>query len=705
MPVVLIADDDATTRFIFKETLAHEGFSVLEASDGKEALELCETCCPDLVLLDVEMPELDGYRACEKIRSNDTHRQMPVVMVTSHNDRRSIDRAYESGATDFIAKPISWPLLAHRLRYVLRGAANLKALSATLDENRALMAALPDHIFVLDAEGIVLEHLRGDSAPDCGPDEGIAGQPLAKMLPVEQARQVDQLIDAVLNGRQEIAVEFEADVLHADDNWRECRLVYHGDEKLLAIIRNVSERKQAEARVHQLAFYDTLTGLPNRPLFRDRTSMALAGDMSQVAVFSIDLDRFKRINDTLGAAVGDATLVEVSERLARTVDAFVDGSAKGKILDHCLACFGGNVFALMVAGDLSGTDVPAICDRLGQAIARPMQLLGHEFVVTASVGAACSPLHGRTVETLLERAEAARAEAKGEGNNSYKIYRASMSSDSLDCLDLENELRRALENDGLVIAYQPKHRTDSGAVVGAEALLRWDHPTRGQISPQVFVPIAEEAGLIGELGEWVTNRVCQQIAAWQYTGLRTVPVAVNISGQEFVGGNPLETVTRAVRRAGIEPGLIELEITETVLMSDIRSVVTTLHELREAGFSLAVDDFGTGYSSLRYLQRFPVDTLKIDSSFVRDVATNADSRAICTAIIALAQSLRLSVVGEGVESEWQRRFLEREGCDVLQGFLVGRPMPAAEFEKRLVEPHGGTRAHNVMELPALNRNG
>jgi len=258
-----------------------------------------------------------------------------------------------------------------------------------------------------------------------------------------------------------------------------------------------------------------------------------------------------------------------------------------------------------------------------------------------------------------------------------------MSADSLECLDLENELRRALENDSLGVAYQPKCRTDTGTLVGAEALLRWEHPTRGDISPKVFIPIAEEAGLISQLGEWVTNRVCQQIAAWHYTGVSTVPISINVSGAEFVGGNPLDTVMHAVRRAGIAPGLIELEITETVLMSDIRSVVSTLHELREAGFSLAVDDFGTGYSSLRYLQRFPVDTLKIDSSFVRDVETNGDSRAICTAIVALARSLRLGVVGEGVETEWQRRFLEREGCDVLQGFLVSRPIPAADFEKRL----------------------
>ncbi len=694
-PVVLVADDDATTRYIFKETLAHEGFSVLEASNGREALDLCEACCPDLVLLDVEMPELDGYGACREIRESDAYRQMPVVMVTSHDDRQSIDLAYESGATDFIAKPISWPLLAHRLRYVLRGAENLKALGETIDENRALMAALPDHIFVLDGEGVVLEHLRGDAAPDCGPDGSWVGKKLATMFPEEEERQIPRLIDGVLEGRQEIAMEFEAAGLPRASNWRECRFIYHGREKILAIVRNISERKQAEARVHQLAFYDSLTSLPNRPMFRDRTGGALTGDAKRVAVFSIDLDRFKRINDTLGSAVGDATLVEVSQRLSAATDAIVGAT---DIQSHCLACFGGNVFALMLAGDLLETEPAAVCKRLGKAIAEPMRLLGHEFVVTASIGAACAPLHGRSVEGLLEHAEAARAEAKSESNNSYRVYRESMSADSLDCLDLENELRRALDDDGLVIAYQPKYRSNSDALVGAEALVRWEHPTRGEISPQVFIPIAEEAGLIGQLGEWVTNRVCQQIAAWQYTGLNTVPVAINVSGQEFVGGNPLDTVTRAVRRAGIEPGMIELEITETVLMSDIRSVVASLHELREAGFSLAVDDFGTGYSSLRYLQRFPVDTLKIDSSFVRDVETNADSRAICAAIIALARSLRLNVVGEGVETDWQRRFLEREGCDVLQGFLVDRPLRAADFEARLAGRAGQRTSGKVTEL-------
>ena len=253
----------------------------------------------------------------------------------------------------------------------------------------------------------------------------------------------------------------------------------------------------------------------------------------------------------------------------------------------------------------------------------------------------------------------------------------------IDRLDLENELRRAIERDALTVAYQPKYHSRTGRLARAEALLRWEHPSRGVIPPQTFVRIAEETGLIELLGEWVAERVCQQIAGWRYLGLDPGRIAINVSGQEFVRVDPLETILGAVRRAGIEPDSIELEITETVIMSDIRSVLRTLFAIREAGFSLAVDDFGTGYSSLSYLQRFPVDSLKIDAAFVRDAETNADCRAICTAIIALARSLRLSVVGEGVETEWQRRFLEREGCDELQGFLLGVPLPAADFAEHL----------------------
>lgn len=680
--MIVVADDDAATRYIIEQTLTHAGFSVIEAADGNEALKRCRENEVDLLLLDVEMPQLDGYDTCRSLRKSAENPQLPVVMVTSHDDRESIDRAYQVGATDFISKPISWPLLAYRLRYILRNARNLETLGDALDENRALMAALPDNIFVVDDCGIVIEHIRGDAAPGRVDSQALAGQPIAALFPNRQRNRARECIASVLASGEEVAIEFSLDGdSESASAWSECRFVYHDAVRVLAILRDTTERKRAEQRIHKLAYYDSLTGLPNRALFKERTAAMLDAKTMNIAVFAIDLDRFNRINDTLGSDVGDAALVETSRRLTATVGELKNQSAAttAEFLS-CLACFGGNTFGLMLAGDLDSVDLAAIADRLGRGIAEPMTVSGHEFVVTASIGVARSPMHGLSVESLLKNAEAARSEAKNRGNNAQQIYRSSMNANIGDCLNLENDLRRAIEANELEVVYQPKFATGSGELVGTEALLRWRHSERGLISPAVFVSIAEDAGLISALSEWTINRICQQIAAWQYTGIDSVPVAVNLSGQEFVRGDPVRCIQNAVQRAGIEPADLELEITETVLMSDIRSVVSSLHRLREAGYSLAVDDFGTGFSSLRYLQRFPIDVLKIDGSFVRDVETNADSRAICTTIIALARSLNLSVVGEGVENLWQQSFLEREGCDVLQGFFLSQPLAACTFE-------------------------
>ncbi len=696
-PRVVVADDDEATRYIIAETLGHDGFDVVQAATGADAIEQCHTRSPDLVLLDVEMPELDGYSACEMIRAAPAGRHLPVVMVTSHDDQESIDRAYEAGATDFISKPISWPLLGHRLRYILRNASNLQTLVDTLDENRALLTALPDNIFVVAGDGRIVEHLRGAAAPAPASSSSLPAAGIAELFPQSQRRAVDAAIRDTLTSRRANALEFQPDA-DGSTGWSECRFVRHGRDRVLVILRDISERKRDEERIHRLAFYDALTGLPNRALFHERTSEALSGNARSVAVFAIDLDRFKRINDTLGTDVGDATLVEVSHRLQDMLLSIERQQRAGdQPVAHCLARLGGNVFVLMVAGDLNPTSAAKVARQLSGRIARPMNIAGHEFVITATVGVALSPMHGATAEHLLRNAEIARGEARAIGSNTAKVYRSSMDEGQSGGLNLENELRQALNNDRLEVHYQPKVDAQSGELLGAEALLRWPDERRGLIPPAEFIPLAEEAGLIVELGNWVVQAVCAQISAWQRRGLRHGRIAVNLSGQEFVLGDPLATLTRAVQRAGITAGDLELEITESVLMSDIRSVLLTLYRLREAGFSLAVDDFGTGYSSLSYLQQFPVDVLKIDAQFVRHIGDDADSRAICTSIIALAHSLRLKVVGEGVENDAQRDFLRDAGCDTLQGFLMGRPMTAIDYTA-LLERLATTRSASAATL-------
>ena len=684
---VLIADDDSATRYIISSTLTHEGFHVMEARNGQEAIETFRAFPVDVILMDVEMPGTDGYEACTVIRSDKLGQDVPIIMVTGNDDSDSVDRAYRLGATDFISKPINWSLIGHRLRYILRGVRNQKALQVSEAENRALLAAIPDRILVADTDGTILTYLSGDGSRLNR--EELVGKPLAAVFPPDYADTIQRCLATVTTTGENSTIEFPVPGSVNGARWQESRFIAHGNRKVLIINRDISERKFAENKIHSLAYYDALTRLPNRPLFKDECEAVLDAAKSNsrsMSVFNIDLDRFKRINDTLGASTGDAVLVEMADRLTAFAAMLSDGESAGTSVEEIrLACLGGDEFALSLSLPTAADqpDYLELAGKLRNQLAAPISLQGHEFMITASIGVACFPEHGLTVETLLKNAESARDESKRLGSNTQRLYQHSMRAGLTECLSLETEMRRAIENDEFCIYYQPKYSPETLRPAGAEAVLRWFHPTRGEIPPLAFIPIAEESGLIAELGQWVANTVCEQISTWQYFGISPGPVAVNVSGLEFGLGDPVATLCSAIQKAGIPASSLEVEITESVLVSDIRSVMIHLNSLRDAGFSLAVDDFGTGYSSLRYLQRFPVDVLKIDSSFVHDVERNRDSRAICTAIVAMARSLGLQVVGEGVETKWQLEFLRRQHCDLVQGFLLSEPLSPDRFAEVL----------------------
>jgi len=703
-PVVMIVDDDPATLHLLAHTLAHDGFSIVEAHNGQEAVDLYSESQPDVILMDVEMPGMDGYQACATIRHSDESAGVPIIMVTGHDDTESINRAYTVGATDFVSKPINWSLIGHRLRYILRGARNLQELRVSEAENRALVAAFPDSIFLVDADGVILKHLSGERPSGNRGGGSLSGRDLARLLPGEMGGDIIDSINSVLASGAVTTIEYPVKTPADHECWYESRFVHHGDNKVLVMLRDISERKHAENKIHTLAFYDSLTGLPNRSLFKDRIRTNLSAAKSQgsaLAVFNIDLNRFKRINDTLGSSTGDAVLVEIAERLSGYAEHSAQGASTGAgESGYCLARIGGNEFSLLLSGMPEASDVSLIAEQLRNLIAKPLHLKGHEFVMTASIGIATFPESGASVDGLLKYAETARDKAKHLGGNTQTLYQSSMNAGVTKRLRLENELRRALEDNQLSMYYQPKYCTKTLRPQGAEALLRWFHPEQGEISPATIISVAEESGLITDLGCWVASEVCEQISSWNHFGLAPGPIAINTSGQEFGRGDPVRTLTDTARQSGISASALEIEITETVLMSDIRSVSKALHALREEGFTLAVDDFGTGYSSLCYLQKLPVDVLKIDSSFVRDVEKNPDSRAICAAIIALAQSLGLKIVGEGVESKWQRDFLQRQGCDTLQGFLLSKPLSADDFADHLKRDSRPVRLDDaVIQLP------
>ena len=453
-----------------------------------------------------------------------------------------------------------------------------------------------------------------------------------------------------------------------------------------AIERKRVEDKLAEAaeRLAQLAQYDDLTGLPNRSLFRERLDRALARSRrnnSMIALMFLDLDRFKAVNDTLGHDVGDHLLKAVAKRLRRCLRE-VDTVAR----------WGGDEFTVILEDIPEIRGVSIVAQKLIDALAPPFELREHELFATTSIGIAVYPSCGEDAEILTKNADTAMYRAKAQGRNNYQFYIDEMNAHANERLHMENKLRRALEREEFLLHYQPIIELGSDTVIGAEALLRWQNADE-LISPADFIPLLEETGLIVPVGEWVLNAACTQNQAWRKSGLPRLRMSVNLSARQFQGHNLARTVRRTVEETGLDPQMLVLEITEGIIMEDSQYSSDALAEAGAMGIEIAMDDFGTGYSSLSYLKRFPIDVLKIDRSFIRDITDDPDDATIVKAIIAMARSLRIKVVAEGVETQNQLDFLGDHGCHAVQGFLLGRPMPAEVFatwfKERLTLPTKG----------------
>ena len=438
---------------------------------------------------------------------------------------------------------------------------------------------------------------------------------------------------------------------------------------------DISERKASERRIHRLAYYDALTHLPNRTLFQDRLHTALLQaerHQQWVVLMFLDLDRFKPINDSLGHAAGDRMLKEVAERLSHCVSD-----------DDTVARMGGDEFTLLLPGqrdrEKALKQAIQVAEQILSSLARPFTLEGREFFVTASIGVALSPQDGAELSQLMKNADTAMYHAKEMGKNNFQFYQAEMNARALERLELESDLRRAIEQEEFVLHYQPQFTGDGRRLTGAEALLRWQHPKRGLIPPAEFVPVLEELGLVAQVGDWLLEQACLQLRAWHRDKVRVPKISVNLSARQFADGQLGERIAGILEDTGIAPACLELELTESILMSDVSQAMQILQGLKRLGLAIAVDDFGTGYSSLNYLKQFPIDVLKIDRSFVDGLPHGEQDAQIARAIIAMAHSLNLMVIAEGVESHEQLEFLREHGCDEVQGFLFGRPVPADQF--------------------------
>jgi len=438
---------------------------------------------------------------------------------------------------------------------------------------------------------------------------------------------------------------------------------------------DITERKQAEQRVHHVAQHDALTGLPNRSLLQDRLSQAVAyanRTALPVWVMLIDLDRFKFVNDSMGHKAGDVLLMTIAARL------------RSALRDtDTVARLSGDEFVVILSEHPDQKLSPDIVQRVMDSVARPVMLGSHEFFVTCSVGVAVYPLHDAPADSLIEHADIAMYRAKKLGRNNFQFYTPVMNEEALERVKIESALRNALERREFVLHYQPQVHLGSGEIVGMEALIRWRHPELGMVAPNRFIGVAEETGLIVEIGAWVMRTACAQNMAWHQAGLGNLRVAVNLSARQFGDIDLVPSLEAVLADTGLAPALLEIELTESLFMSDITPAVETLHRIKALGVNLSIDDFGTGYSSLSYLSRFPIDVLKIDRSFVSDIGKDANDAAIVASIIALAHNLKLAVIAEGVETIEQLDYLRRQGCDEMQGYYFSRPLPAEEFEQLL----------------------
>ncbi|GAB4256393.1 EAL domain-containing protein [Thermincola ferriacetica] len=449
-----------------------------------------------------------------------------------------------------------------------------------------------------------------------------------------------------------------------------------GDKSRYTIVffYDITERKMAEEAIKHQAYHDPLTGLPNRILFKDRLTQTLAQakrSKQMLALMFLDLDRFKNINDTLGHATGDQFLQGISKRLTGCIRS-----------GDTVARLGGDEFTLLLPQINHVEDAIKVAQKIIDTFKKPWILGGHEFYITTSIGIALYPNDGEDAETLMKHADTAMYRAKERGNN-YQLYSPSMNEKAINRLEMEGALRKALEREEFTVYYQPQINTDTGEIIGMEALVRWRHPERGIIPPADFIALAEETGLILPLGEWVLRTACRQNKKWQMAGYPPLRVTVNLSASQFQQQDLADRVSRILKETGLDPQWLELEITESIAMKDVAFTIKTLRQLRDMGIKIAIDDFGTGYSSLSYLKQIPSHTLKIDKSFVRDIAKNTEDGSIASAIIAMAQNLKLKVIAEGVETEEQLAFLKKQKCDEIQGFLFGKPVPPQEFEKLL----------------------
>ena len=694
--IVLVIDDDSTIRLLAKTTLTQAGYKVVEAADGETALGIFTTVNPDVVLLDIMLPGMDGFQICTAIRALPRGKDIPIIIMTGLGDNESIMIAYNAGATDFITKPVPWQTLAFRVHYIFRASQAFRDLR----ENEVRLSQA-QHIARMGSWEWEPAEDRFEISDGCRAILNIPtsattfnlGTFLALVHP-HDLEQMKSIFDTIVNRFEPICADFRA--IHDDQVERHFhieavtrRASNNQTVYITGTLQDISERKKTEEQIRFLAYYDSLTGLPNRVLFKEHLHRSLKNAQRRkckLAILFLDLDRFKAINDSFGHSTGDLLLQEIAERLKKCLRQTDTISRRSPVIgDHSVARLGGDEFMILLDGIPTPESAAHVALRINEIFSEPFNLSPHVVYISCSIGISLFPDDALESEDLIKNADVAMYAAKELGRNTFQFYKADMNAASLQRLMMETLLRGAIERNEFILYFQPQIDNSTGRLVALEALIRWRRPEMGLISPATFIPIAEESSLIIDIDEWVLKNVCRQLKEWQNEGLTPVRVAVNLSGHHFRRNLLSAFVARILAESGVAPHLLELELTEGVLVLEQSEAIEILSSLRKMGVNISIDDFGTGYSSLNYLKNLPLTTLKIDRCFVKEIDKGIEAQAIIKAIIALAKGLSLEIIAEGVETEAQLTFLRENGCTIIQGFYYSPPITSSEISTIFLE--------------------
>ena len=699
---VLAVDDEERLLDAYSLFLNNEGYQVLAASDGVEAISLLKQHGFDVLLLDWSMPELGGQAVMEFIKSNGI--DITTIVISGNTSVDGVAQALKLGAYDYIRKPFAPEEVVTTVNNAIkhrRLEKENKSFQNRINESdklhRYIVNSSPDIVYMLDQKGNFtflndrVEKLLGYSKQELmGKHYTFIIEPddfhLAKFV-FNERRTDDRSAKNV-----EIRLKCKEGIgkvryLNTSTMYVELTAmgVYsrpdqYGNQRFIGTYgtaRDITERKEAEDVINFQAYHDLLTRLPNRALFKDRLGLAISHAKRHnqlLAVIFLDLDRFKVINDTLGHAMGDRLLQIAGQRLQRCLRE-----------EDTLSRFGGDEFTLLLTNIDNRADVIVVVEKVLKELKQPFVFGGNEVFVGASIGISVYPDAGATLETLIKNADTAMYHVKGQGKNGYQFYSEEMNTDVHSRLNMERDLRKALDKEQFEVFFQPQVDVSSGEVVGMEALVRWHHPEKGLIYPDEFITLAEETGLIIDLGNWVLDTACAELSKWYELGFDNIKLGANFSPYQVEHVDFVPNVLMTLRKHGLPGECLEIEITESTIMKDLEIVVKKLRELSYYGIKIAIDDFGTGYSSLSYLQKFPINTLKIDRCFVNEIMRGDSNRCIVDAIIYMGKGLGLNLIAEGVETKSQLEYLKDLGCTQVQGFIYGKAKPPKVLLTQLEE--------------------